>query len=140
MATWIDTGRAVAHPWLCDQMGHLNSRYYAAIFDDASFHFLGRIAPRAEQAAARRGWADVRVTIEFRHEVALGAVLAVRSCLVKLGTKSVTYRQELRDAETGELHATAEAVTVLFDLERRVAIAIDGEARARAQALLGEAP
>lgn len=140
MTIWVETGRAVAHPWLCDQMGHLNTRHYAAIFDDASFHFLGRIAPRAEQAAARRGWADVRVTIEFKHEVAMGSVLVVRSALARLGTKSLTYRQELHDPEAGTLHATAEAVTVLFDLERRVAVPLEGELRARAEALLPGRP
>lgn len=136
MPKWIETGRAVAHPWLCDQMGHLNTRHYAAIFDDASFHFLGRIAPRAEQAAANRGWADVKLTIEFAHEVALGTVLVVRTALIRLGTKSLTYRHELRDGETDALHATCESVTVLFDLERRAAAPFEGELRARADALL----
>jgi len=30
----------VAHPWLCDSMGHLTSRHYVAMFDDASYHFF----------------------------------------------------------------------------------------------------
>ena len=42
MADGIETWRGMAHPWNCDTMGHMNTRFYAAIYDDASFHFLMR--------------------------------------------------------------------------------------------------
>ena len=32
--------RGVAHPWLADVMGHMTTRHYVAMFDDASYHFL----------------------------------------------------------------------------------------------------
>ena len=31
----IDCGLAVVHPWLCDAMGHLTTRHYLGMFDDA---------------------------------------------------------------------------------------------------------
>ena len=33
----------VAHPWLCDALGHLNTRNYHAMYDDALFVLLAII-------------------------------------------------------------------------------------------------
>jgi acyl-CoA thioester hydrolase len=133
MRDWVETGRPVAHPWFCDTMGHLNVRHYAAMFDDASFQFLGMLAPRAWLDASALGWADAKITIEFRQEVEVGACMVIRTQLVRLGGKSFTYLHEMHDAETGRLHATCETVTVLFDLTARRAVPIEGDLRRRAE-------
>lgn len=132
----IETQRGIAHPWLCDSFGHMNTRHYAAMFDDASFHLLGALAGQGELLRQRRGWADVRHTHEFRHEVRAGTLLVIRSAVARLGTKSVTYRHEMRDPETGTLHATSEMVSVLFDLDGRVALPLTDAIRERARALM----
>ena len=36
----IETWRGMAHPWNCDTMGHMNTRFYAAIYDDAHQRYL----------------------------------------------------------------------------------------------------
>ena len=135
MAEGIETWRGMAHPWNCDTMGHMNTRFYAAIYDDASFHFLARLAPSQAQKASGFGWADVRQLIEYKQEVASGALLVVRTELKKLGRTSVEYRHELRDAETDLLHSTSEQVTVRFDLAARKAAPLDDEIRRRGAAL-----
>ena len=30
----------VAHPWMCDVLGHMTTRHYIAMFDDAAYHML----------------------------------------------------------------------------------------------------
>ena len=32
--------KSVAHPWMCDVLGHMTTRHYVAMFDDSSYHFL----------------------------------------------------------------------------------------------------
>jgi acyl-CoA thioester hydrolase len=135
MADGIETYRGVAHPWQCDGMGHMNTRFYAAIYDDASFQLLGRLASSVPLKAAGLGWADVRQLIEYKHEVTAGALLLVRSLLKRLGRTSIEYRHELRDAETDRLHSTSEQVSVLFDLAARAAAPLDEAIRRRAEAL-----
>jgi hypothetical protein len=83
------------------------------------------LGPNAELAPAGLGWADVRQLIEYKHEVTAGALLLVRTMLTRLGTKSVEYRHEIRNAETDRLHSSSEQVTVLFDLKRRQAAPLD---------------
>ena len=128
-----ETFRGVAYPWFCDSMGHMNTQFYASMYDSASFHFLSRLAPYSELEPKRKGWADVRQVIEYKHEVRAGTLLLMRSRLTRLGSKSVTYLHELKNAETDELHGTSEQVTVLFDLALRKAIPLDERVRSAAK-------
>nr|WP_314876348.1 acyl-CoA thioesterase [uncultured Pseudomonas sp.] len=115
------TLKAVAHPWLCDTMGHMNVRHYSAFFDDAAFHFVASIGNGLSQAfPPELGWADVRHVVEFKEEVKAGALLTINSHLKKVGRTSLTFGHVMSD-QTGTVHATMEVVTVLFDLNLRQA-------------------
>ena len=125
----------VAHPWMCDVMGHLNVRYYAAMFDDAGFQFLGRIAGE-DAADAKTGWADVRCEIDYKHETPAGALLTIRSQVEKIGTSSLTYLHVMSGSLDGVVHARARMVTVRFDLVARRKIELDASMRKAAEALI----
>ena len=101
MAKAIETYRGVAYPWHCDSMGHMNTQFYSALYDGASFHFLSLLAPYNELQKAGMGWADVRQLIEYKHEVPAGALLLVRTTLKRVGNKSVEYLHELRNVRNG---------------------------------------
>ncbi|MDW5317274.1 acyl-CoA thioesterase [Rhizobium sp. PL01] len=128
----------VAHPWMCDVMGHMNVRHYAAMFDDASFQLLGHIAGTEALADTSRGWADVRSEVEYKHETKAGALLTIRSRVVKVGRSSVTFEQVMSGSLDGVVHAVNRTVSVRFDLVGRVAVAIDPAMRTRAEALQAE--
>lgn len=124
---------AVAHPWMCDVMGHLNVRHYAAMFDDASFHLLGRIAGAV--ADEQRGWADVQSTTRYQREVRAGELLLIRSSVLKVGGASLSYRQVMLNALDGEVRAINETTTVYFNQIERCAARIDQAMRDRAAVL-----
>jgi acyl-CoA thioester hydrolase len=136
MATWIECYRGVAYPWHCDSMGHMNTQFYAAMYDSATFHFLSRLAPYGELEQRKLGWADARQLIEYKQEVRAGALIVIRSVLRQLGNKSVECLHEMRNAETDVLHSTSENVVVLFDLAKRAAAPLDDDIRRRGAALL----
>lgn len=117
---WLETHRAVVHPWMCDQFGHLNVRFYAHLFDDAGFALwtlIGVGRPAFERAGVHTVVA--RTETDFRRELPPGRLVVVRSRFVKVGTKSVTYEQQLLDADTQEVHAEQRAVEVFFDPKTR---------------------
>jgi acyl-CoA thioester hydrolase len=127
----VVTYAGVAHPWMCDEMGHLNVRHYAAMFDDASFQLLGRIAgPDADRR--RLGWADVRTEIDYRHETAAGTLLSIHTHVEKIGNSSVVYVHVMEGTVDGIVRAQARTTTVRFDLVARGKIALDDESRRRA--------
>jgi acyl-CoA thioester hydrolase len=135
MTMLIETYRGVAYPWHCDSMGHMNTQFYAALYDGASFHFLSRLAAYSELQQVGLGWADVKQVIEYKQEIQSGSLLVVRSSLTQIGNKSVGYRHQISNAETDELYSTSEQVTVLFDLKRRKAASLTEQIRQRAAEL-----
>jgi len=127
----VIVNKTVAHPWLCDVLGHLTTRHYVAMFDDASYHFLFNVFgwSGATDDAGERGWVDVRHVIEYLAEVAAGDVLEIRASMVKIGTKSVTARYQMFNLGRDELAATLECIYVLFDMNTRQSLALTDQLR-----------
>jgi len=116
----VRTFSGVAHTWLCDEMGHMNTRNYVGMFDDAMQHFMLLLGHNAMVDGERRlGWADVRHEIDYKAEVAEGALVHVECEALRIGNSSITYRQTLYLSETGEVAAVNKATSVLFDLQQR---------------------
>lgn len=126
------TGRTVVYPWLCDTMGHLATRNFMVMFDDAAYHFLHEIGWRpSDDERERLGWADVRHSIEYKQEVREGALLIIESLPLGVGRSSLDYRHVMLSADTGDTHAVLEARSVRFNLQRRAAIPIETRLRTR---------
>lgn len=130
MTDWHETHRSVVHAWMCDHFGHLNVRYYAHFFDDAGFG-LWPMSGITRAVFERSGLHTVvaRTETDLRRELLPGQVVIVRSRWVRVGTKSVTYEQELVDAETKVVHAAQRAVEVFFDPQTRASQPIPDEIR-----------
>ncbi len=127
----ISVYKGVAHPWQCDILGHMTTRFYTAMFDDASYHFLHHLFGwnGARDEKGELGWVDVRHTINYQAEVDAGDLLEVRAELSKVGGKSMTMSYEMINLGSGDIAATLESVVVLFDLEERRARNIPDELR-----------
>ena len=131
----ISVHKNIAHPWQCDVMGHLTTRFYMAMFDDSSYHFLHQVFGwnSAQDPDGKSGWVDVRHTINYQAEVSAGDLLEVRAELIKVGGKSMTIAYEMINLGSGDVAATLESVVVLFDLKKRCAVTIPDDLRATAQ-------
>ena len=126
--------KTVAHPWNCDVIGHLTTRFYVAMFDDASYHFLFTVFgwSGATDETGEIGWVDVRHVIEFQAEVSAGDILEIRASLVKIGSKSITARYEMINLGKDEVAATLECIYVLFDMQVRVGLVLSDQLREQA--------
>lgn len=121
----------VAHPWLCDSMGHLTSRHYVAMFDDASYHFFRMVFGYDAAAAqwAGLGFADVRQVIEYKAEVSSGDLVHIDGEIARLGDKSIVARFTMRRSSDNAEVATLAATTVFFDLVARRARSLTEDMR-----------
>jgi acyl-CoA thioester hydrolase len=126
--------KGVAHPWLADVMGHMTTRHYVAMFDDASYHFLYEVFGWSGESVAADGlgWADVKHVIEYQGEVGTGDILEISGGLRKIGGKSITVFYEMRNLSRNELAATLESTSVLFDTRARKAMPLTDEMREKA--------
>lgn len=127
---WFETFRSVVHPWMCDQFGHMNVRFYAHVFDDSGFALwpmvgVGRLS--FEKTGVHTVVA--RTETDFHAELPPGRFIVVRSRFERIGSKSVSYVQELRDADTELVHAGQRVVEVFFDPKTRRACAMPEEIR-----------
>lgn len=135
----ISVHKNIAHPWQCDIMGHMTTRFYMAMFDDASYHFLHHVFGwnSAQDPDGNYGWVDVCHTINYQAEVDKGDLLEVRAELIKLGGKSMTIAYQMINLGSGDVAATLEGVVVLFDLKDRCAVVIPDDLRKTAQKHVG---
>lgn len=133
MSSEFECYRGVVHPWLCDNMGHMTTRHYTAMFDDASYHMFAALGFTPDHLASGIGIADVKMTTSFLAELSAGALLVIKGHVTRVGTKSLTAFYRMENLHTGETAATLEAVTTQFDLKSRRAIPLLPEIRANAE-------
>lgn len=126
--------RCVAHPWQCDVLGHVTTRHFVAMFDDASYHFLNDIFGwgGVVDTESGLGWVDVSHRIQYQEELKAGDPVEISAGLRKIGNKSLTAGYTMRNLRSGAIAATLEAVYVLFDMESRTGVTIDDALRERA--------
>lgn len=126
MARRIELSRGVVHPWHHDHFGHMNVRHYAPFFDDASYHLWTRLGLPYSRMIEDHGihCVTAQATTNFLKELTAGDLIAIDGWVARVGTKSVTFRLEMRHADTGALHATYDLVEVFFDPKTRSSTAM----------------
>jgi acyl-CoA thioester hydrolase len=132
----METYRGVVHPWLCDIMGHLTTRHYVAMFDDASYHLAHACGVSVDREKHDTGFVDVKLEMDFISELKAGELLVIRSGILRLGTKSFTAQHHMHRLLDNALAATMQATSVAFDLKARKAIALSDGFREKAAALM----
>lgn len=132
MARRIELSRGVVHPWHHDHFGHMNVRHYAPFFDDASYHLWTRLSLPYSRMIQDHGihCVTAQATTNFLKELTAGDLIAIDGWVARVGTKSVTFRLEMRHADTGDLHATYDLVEVFFDPKTRSSTAMPEAVRA----------
>ena len=99
-----------------DAYNHVNNAVYLTYLEEARDEWLEQALG---QDGAAWGYVLARVAIDFRQELRQEHDEVIATCaLARLGTSSVTTREELRLAD-GELAAEAEAVLVAVDPDSR---------------------
>ena len=121
MSKTIASFYGVVHPWLCDANGHLTTRHYVGMFDDAMQSFFGIIG---YEPIGDLGWVDLQHNIRYESEILPGELVRVECELKELGTKSIKYSQHLIIRSSNKVAAVNDAVSVVFDRKDRKAVAI----------------
>jgi len=125
---------------MCDVLGHLTTRFYVGMFDDASYHLLHAVFgwTGASDDTGKTAWVDARDLIEYQAEVTAGDLLEIHAGLTRIGTKSITVNYEMTNIGNNEIAATMEVIYVLFDLEKRKGLVLTDELREMASKYLVE--
>ena len=133
------TYRGTVYPWHCDHMGHMNVMWYVGKFDEATWQFLSSIGlSRSRLSEEGAGMAAVEQHIEYKRELRAGDLVTVRSAVLEVKDKSIRFRHEMWNDESGELAASTVLVGVHFELTARRARSLPSDVRERALAMVTE--
>src|SRR6266478_956545 len=93
---WFDLYRGIVMLAQCDLYGHMNVRYYAALFDDAGWHILSCAGISLAKPRARGlGSVVASLTIDFHHEMKAGNLVVIQGSFTRVGVKSFSYEMRL---------------------------------------------
>lgn len=124
-------GGGVVHPWHIDQFGHMNVRWYAHFFDDASFQFMMTLGLDQSGAANTSGahCVTAQSTVQYKAELVAGNCVQIFATLARIGRKSVTIRFRMTDRASGKLYATCETVEVFVNPATHASMVIPDDLR-----------
>ena len=133
------TYRGTVYPWQCDHVGHMNIMWYVGKFDEANWNLFARLGLTPSYLrSSGRGMAAVQQNITYRRELLAGDVIEIRSRLLELRDKSIRFRHDMANAETGEIAAFCELTAVHMDRSLRKSASFADDIRAIALRYLAE--
>jgi acyl-CoA thioester hydrolase len=128
--------RTVIPPEYEDENGHMNMRWYLALFDEAGYPMVADwgLTPEFHQAHGTGGY-DLEHHIHYLREVAVGDTVAIYVRVVGRSAKRVHYLMFMVNETRGALAAIFECVNAFADLAIRrtapyppdIAAAIDAQ-------------
>ena len=136
MEKWLDLYRGIVMPAQCDIYGHMNVRYYAALFDEAGWHFPSFAGLSLAEIQSRGlGTVVATLTIDFLHEIRAGQLLVIKGAITRVGTKSYSHEMRLYATDTLTHCATQKTVEVCFDTKARKGVALPDDVREKLAAI-----
>jgi acyl-CoA thioester hydrolase len=122
------TQQGALGPQDCDRRGFMVTRAVMGRISDAIPNMIVKIRG-VDRSAENTGGAALEYRLVYHATPREGDVLALRSGIKAIGSKTFCWVHWLFDRESGLAVATAEAVAVAFDLATRKSIALDEEMR-----------
>ncbi|PCI33501.1 MAG: thioesterase [Alphaproteobacteria bacterium] len=131
------TYQGTIFPWHCDHMDHMNVMHYVGKFDEATWHFFSSVGLQGQKMRdAKKGIVAVEQNIQYKGELIAGDLITVHSQLVEFTDKSIKFRHEMRNSETGNVAAITTLTGLYFDKVKRKAISLPDEVKARLQDMM----
>ncbi|WP_408010406.1 acyl-CoA thioesterase [Pseudalkalibacillus sp. A8] len=105
-----------------DMAGHVNNTSYFIYLEEARGKFFDQVIP--DDPEIREGFILASTNCDFLGQSYFNQRLVVMTRISKIGTKSFSFNQIIRAAETGAMIAEAEATIVCFDYEAQKTVPI----------------
>jgi acyl-CoA thioester hydrolase len=120
-----------------DAMGHMNVRWYMALFDEASWRFFAALGMDEEYYRERRlGGFALKHHIQYLAEVREGQTVSVRTRLLDRSAKRIHFMHFLINETAGNLAATLESLGTHADMRRRRSAPVPEDVAAKIDAIL----
>jgi thioesterase-3 len=118
-----------------DLYGHVNNTRYLEFLEEARWTIKEKYFDFPDKHDEGFGFVVVNTNINYRNYAQLGDTLEIRTHVLKIGTKSATFRHEIYFAGTDKLINDADVTFVIVDRESDKAIPLEGDWRKRLEEL-----
>ncbi len=122
-----------------DQLGHVNNAVYSTFFEAGRTAFMLHWLDEVADEAPHLDFVLARITIDYLREMRYPGTADIGTRVLRLGTKSMTFANAVFNGGTNECTATAEAVLVFFDIEKRASVVPPARLRAKLEASMHSA-
>ncbi len=112
-----------------DAYGHVNNTRYLEFLEEARWTVKDRYLPYFNKYSKKHGLVVANNTVDYYAPSFLGDLLRIESGINKIGNKSVRFRHDIYNDDTGKHILTAVATFVLFNHEKNISEQIPGELR-----------
>ncbi len=121
-----------------DPQGHLNNAKYLTYFEQARVKYVQELGLfRKGQSFFEIGMIIADIHIVFHAPILWGTPIKVGAKITKMGKKSLVVLQNIIHAETGEIYASGEVISVTYDYHTEKTIPIPDKWREKINAYEG---
>ncbi len=133
----IETYRGIVYPDQLDHMGHMNVQWYAAKFDEGTWHLFSSVGITSSYIREHhKGMAALEQTTKYKSEVMAGAPLVIRSKVLEVKDKTLRFFHVMYDSETRIEVATSELIAAHIDRKKRKACAFPENIKEKCLAMM----
>jgi len=113
----------------CDLYGHVNNARYLEFLEEARWAYVEEAPQLANLSANGLEFIVAAISIEYKRPVGLGEVVEIRSEMAGFTAKRAIMRQEVVNAVSGKVIASAQVTFAIIAVETGRAVAMDDELR-----------
>lgn len=133
----IETYRGVVYPYQIDHMNHMNVQWYAAKFDEATWHLFSVVGITNKYIHDnQRGMAALEQITKYKSEVIAGDLLVIKSKILEVKDKTLRFLHVMFNSETEKQVATSELLGVHLDRVKRKSCFFPDDIKAKCETLV----
>ncbi len=115
-----ETYRGSVFSWECDEVGHMNVRYYVAKFDEASWQLMAKVGLTPSYLRSNnKSVVSVEQHIKYINELLPGDLVVVQSKVLEIKKSFIKFYHCMINSQTGQIAAEMTVVGVHLDLITR---------------------
>lgn len=111
-----------------DVLGHVNNVNLQHFFDQGKVDYIQKVLGLSG-VWRKEGFVQARTETDYLAQVFMEENICVRTGVCRLGNKSLTFCQQIYNADTGEIKAASVSVNVAFDFEEQHSVSISDKWR-----------
>ena len=107
-----------------DALGHVNNSSYFIYLEEARIRFFEALGQEAGTGGKDWNFVLASIKLDFINQAYFDQILAIRTSVVRIGTKSFELGHEISCKQTGQTIAKGNSVVVCFDFQQQKTMAL----------------